>query len=268
MSESETTEREDYTAPGGAYDGDDVLGVNGELVIDIPKANYAAGKTTTARDTNLVAGNIKNAVELFGVTGNHAPLVGDNVLGVNGALVIDIPKANYDTGKTTTASDTNLVAGNIRNAIEIFGVTGTFEEITAIVPYSLAAGTTTAVRDDGVHLAAHACDDNLSTYWRLTDAVAGDWLKVDLGAGNSVIVKALLIVSFLGTIDFTGSLSGSNDDSHWDTLINLVNAWGDGRLMMVFTPLVTTAYRYLKLMITPGMGVNLTFNELKIFTIG
>jgi hypothetical protein len=74
----------------------------------------------------LAAANIKNAVSIFGVEGTHAPLVGDNITGEQGALIIPIPAANYPAGKIATAQDNNLAAANIKNAVSIFGVEGTY----------------------------------------------------------------------------------------------------------------------------------------------
>ncbi len=50
---------------------------------------------------------------------------GGDVTGANGSLTASIPTGFY-TGRACTMSDTNLIAGNIRKDINIFGVTGTF----------------------------------------------------------------------------------------------------------------------------------------------
>ena len=120
-------ESEDYAIRGGEtpYTGEDVIGEEGELVISIPSARYPAGKTATAKDADLTAGNIKNGVDVFGVEGTHAPLTGDDITGEEGELVITIPAENYPAGKTATAKDADLTAGNIAAGVVIFGVTGT-----------------------------------------------------------------------------------------------------------------------------------------------
>ena len=125
MTESQLTEQSDYTKSGGGTPGDNVLGDDGELIITIPEANYPAGKTCTAQDADLVVGNIKYGVNIFGVEGTHAPLSGDNILGDDGDPTIPIPAANYPAGKICTAQDTDLVAGNIKYGVNIFGVEGT-----------------------------------------------------------------------------------------------------------------------------------------------
>ena len=52
--------------------GDDILGVNGVLAIDIPAARYPAGKIAMARDTDLIAENIKSGINIFGIDGSLA----------------------------------------------------------------------------------------------------------------------------------------------------------------------------------------------------
>ncbi|MBU2118760.1 MAG: hypothetical protein KJ954_14325 [Alphaproteobacteria bacterium] len=103
------TDSQDYSGEHADYvhvadpepeTGDDVLGVDGELVIAIPAAKYGAGKTATAQDTALVAGNIKDAVSVFGVTGTLA--------GGMSALTASYPPAHDDTYvKATSKFNTN-----------------------------------------------------------------------------------------------------------------------------------------------------------------
>ncbi|MCX6752195.1 MAG: hypothetical protein NTZ87_01700 [Candidatus Nomurabacteria bacterium] len=55
---------------------------------------------------------------------NSIPSAGSNVTGGNGLLTFTIPNGIYSGSKTATAGDTNLQAGNIKNNVSIFGVTG------------------------------------------------------------------------------------------------------------------------------------------------
>ena len=48
---------------------DSFEGADGLAVIPVPAGRYAAGKTCTAVDADLVAGNIKSGVSIFGVAG-------------------------------------------------------------------------------------------------------------------------------------------------------------------------------------------------------
>jgi hypothetical protein len=80
------------------------------------------------------------------VTGNVA--AGSNVDGPEGAKSFTIPNRLYSGSKTCTANDTDLVAGNIKCGVTIFGVTG------AIPPDCVAkTGQTTsyATGDDGAY---------------------------------------------------------------------------------------------------------------------
>ena len=56
---------------GTAAQGTDVLGADGSKTFNIPDGFYAS-KNATANDTDLVAGNIKSGVDIFGVAGSLA----------------------------------------------------------------------------------------------------------------------------------------------------------------------------------------------------
>lgn len=59
-----------YKAAIEAPLGDDILGDDGSLAIDIPAARYPSGKITMARDSSLIDSNIRSGVNIFGVTGS------------------------------------------------------------------------------------------------------------------------------------------------------------------------------------------------------
>jgi len=120
---------------------------------------YHNGSGMVAGDGNLVTGNIRSGVTVFGVsgktevvdttsgdavtgdllfgkkawvggseiTGNVA--AGANVSGGNGLKAFTIPDGLYSGSKTATANDTNLVTGNIRSGVTIFGVAGKTEVV-------------------------------------------------------------------------------------------------------------------------------------------
>lgn len=166
-----------------------VTGGNGLLSFTIPDGYYS-GKTATASDTNLISGNIKNGVNIFGVAGsssvvdtssanavasdilsgksafvNGALINGsitsqNNVSGANGLKSFTIPDGYY-SGKTATASDTNLTSGNIKNGTTIFGVAGTYRGCTC------ATGNTSP--------AGRWCDNNNGTVTDMTTCLV--WLK-------------------------------------------------------------------------------------------
>jgi hypothetical protein len=75
---------------------------------------------------------------------------GANVNGADGSLSATIPSGYYAGTETATMSDTDLVAGNIRTGITLFGVNGTlsFSHLTA----------SSALRDPGVKVIPNLTD--------------------------------------------------------------------------------------------------------------
>ena len=100
----------------------DVTGTDGQLTFNIPNGYYS-GRTATAADSDLLAGNILDGVEIFGVTGNIP--TGSDVTGANGLITFDIPDGYY-SGARATANDSDLLSKNIVEGVNIFGVTGTY----------------------------------------------------------------------------------------------------------------------------------------------
>ncbi|MCP4699677.1 MAG: DUF1566 domain-containing protein [Gammaproteobacteria bacterium] len=141
---------------GTAVVGANVSGGNGLKTFTITDGIYSGGKTATANDTNLVAGNIKSGANIFGVTGNSnvvdtsagtaaagdilsgktayaagSPVTGTaaagaNLNGADGLKTFTITDGLYSGGKTATANDANLVSANIKSGVTIFGVAGTY----------------------------------------------------------------------------------------------------------------------------------------------
>lgn len=120
---------------------------------------YHNGSGYVEGDADLVTGNIKSGVNIFGVSGDgnvvdtssgdavagdlltgkkawvdgaevtgNVP-AGNNVTGPDGFLVITIPDGLYSGSKTATASDPGLLTGNIKAGANIFGVAGKTEVV-------------------------------------------------------------------------------------------------------------------------------------------
>lgn len=124
----------------------------------IAAKQYLAGNQTIEGDPNLIAANIKNGVNIFGITGTHAGASelteatatngdiksGKIAYGNNGEKIIgDAFTLNTESSITPDVKDhylkpgfyngiivqgdTNLVPANIKNGVNIFGVTGVYE---------------------------------------------------------------------------------------------------------------------------------------------
>ena len=135
--------------------------VTGTMATQTPSAAQAAQSAgyynafnLATVDPDLVAGNIKKGVTLFGVAGSDnvvdtdsgdavagdilsgkkawvdgaevtgTATAGADVTGQNGELAITLPDGLYSGNKKATASDPNLVAGNIKAGATVFGVAG------------------------------------------------------------------------------------------------------------------------------------------------
>jgi hypothetical protein len=153
---------------GAAPLGGNVSGGDGALTFNIPNGFYT-GKTATAQDADLVAGNIRTGVNLFGVVGTAIQASGNAAAGEvlngrtfsnasggatgtmpnNGAVVItpaatpQVIAAGYHNGTGSVAGDTDLAAANIKSGVNIFGVAGSVVESTgnAVVGEVLATKT-------------------------------------------------------------------------------------------------------------------------------
>lgn len=79
----------------------------------IPEGRYNGLVKAVASDTDLVDTNILEGVTIFGVAG-AIPVADADVTGADNALEILIPEGYYDGSFKTIASDTHLVAGNIK----------------------------------------------------------------------------------------------------------------------------------------------------------
>ena len=117
-------------------------------------AGYHNGSGYVEGDTDLVSTNIRSTASIFGVAGDSnvvntssgdaintdilsgkkawvdgaevtgSSAAGSNVTGADGDISFTIPDGLYSGSKTATAQDSNLLAGNIADGVEIFGVTG------------------------------------------------------------------------------------------------------------------------------------------------
>ncbi len=90
-------------------------------------AGYHNGSGTVETDANLITGNIKNGISIFGVSGKTS--VVDTISATASAGDILSGKTAYAngvplTGTYTAPTDGNLVSWNIKSGTSIFGVAG------------------------------------------------------------------------------------------------------------------------------------------------
>lgn len=90
---------------------------------------YLSGAQTIKGDSNLVAGNIRSGVSIFGVTGTvvaaSSPNLQTKTVTPRTSSQTIKPDSGYDGLKQVTVSgDANLVSGNIISGKTIFGVPG------------------------------------------------------------------------------------------------------------------------------------------------
>ncbi|HLD99438.1 MAG TPA: hypothetical protein VJB59_04225 [Bdellovibrionota bacterium] len=128
-----------------------VTGANGALAVTLPQGFYDGGETASIADSNLTAANIKNGTTIFGVTGSMVQAyagcsdnslnadqcstatsryvtatAGAAITGANGSLTATIPQGFYSGAQSCGVSDTNLLAGNIKSGVNLFGIDGSF----------------------------------------------------------------------------------------------------------------------------------------------
>jgi hypothetical protein len=151
---------------------DSFSGAEGSASFSIPDGSYSGSKTATAQDADLTAANVASGVSILGTSGAllvasgnavasqvldgvtfSSASAGSNATGAmtnNGAANYTPSTTNqsiaagYHDGTGLVYGDTDLVSGNIRSGVSIFGVSGSSNVVDTTISSNVAAATTIA----------------------------------------------------------------------------------------------------------------------------
>jgi hypothetical protein len=98
----------------------------GKSLSDIKAKLPVPDNTNGAKVGDVLSGKTFWGLRTDGTWGlkSGAVAAGSNVSGGNGLRTFTIPNGLYSGGKSATAVDANLITGNIRSGVSIFGVSG------------------------------------------------------------------------------------------------------------------------------------------------
>lgn len=242
---------------GNLSAGNNVTGGEGHKTFNIPDGLYS-GKTATANDTDLTAGNVKTGINIFGVTGTYSG-IGGNVQDTSSgdALASEIlsgkkgwvdgsevtgtlspqslsdanttVNAGYYEATTLKAVDADLTASNIKSGVTIFGTNGTSTSggSTAVVK----TGQTTCYDESGSTVSCSSTgqdgDKQMGIAWsnpRFTDNTDGTVID------NLTGLIWLKNANCFGTRTWTQALSNANDLANGSCSLSDGSSVGDWRL--------------------------------------
>lgn len=181
------------------------VSVTGAVIAEIPASVYGAGSTVTATDANLVAGNVKKDVAIFGINGTYegafTGVTGDASVTVakNGnAIEAVVPAGGWNgTYKLIDAgAATNVISENIKDGVNILGVTGSMTGST---------GGFTGVTGDVASTVSLSGSDLVAVV--PAGGYDGTYKLIDAGAGSSI--TGTNIKSGVNILGVTGTLSTS-----------------------------------------------------------
>lgn len=148
-----------------AYLEEEIIPGTTDTVLE--SGRYIDGNITIKGDANLAAGNIKSGSSIFGVNGTFtsdatatsgkilksetAYVKGQKVTGTipsqqgstvtpGTAVKTAIPAGTYAAGDIKVAGDSNLVSGNIKSGVSIFGVSGNKNIVNTTLADTVKAG--------------------------------------------------------------------------------------------------------------------------------
>ena len=260
-------------APDSGYDGLSEVVVNG--------------------DADLVAGNIKKDVNIFGVTGSYegsAPSLQSKSVTPEASQQTVQPDSGYDgLSSVVVAGDADLVAGNIKKNVSIFGVVGSYEGggggggatilsgksdptssigsdgniYLKYVDGSDVFGTPSSNTPDGANISATSVYSSYAAYkafgkqdgWGASggEGTLSFTFDSDQYKINQLQFEDSFVVSggYLQAKNF--SFEGSNDGTNWEVLYSQSNAQTSADIKTV-TINTNNYYRYFRFVVNSGGG--------------
>lgn len=119
-----------------------------------PDDKYVLTKVTIEGDNNLKPDNIKNGVTIFGVSGNletEKPTQEKTATPSNNSVIVN-PDNGYTLSKVTIEGDSDLKSENIKEGVEIFGVSGSLKNYQQKATTVTATGTSFSVEPESGYL--------------------------------------------------------------------------------------------------------------------
>ena len=224
---------------------------------------YYNGSGKVEGDSNLIPGNIRSGVAIFGVAGDTNVVntssgdaaagdmlsgkkawvaggevtgnatAGASVEGADGSAVVGIPDGLYFGSKTATAYDSDLVEGNIKDGVTVFGVTGTFPSDGTAVAGDVKSGSTfyttsgSKLTGNGTKVLSAANDAVAEGYYAATTLSGVD---TDLKAAN--IKKDVTIFGVTGRLVDGGGATRvpkTGQTQCWNASGGLISCGGTGQ---------------------------------------
>ena len=131
----------------GTYEG---LVPTGKINItdtsEVNVSNYAAAQVV---DSNLSAANIKQGVNILGITGSYAGIIPTGTINITTTAPTNVATYQY---AQIVDSHNNLTAENIKAGIEILGITGSYETPTQEKTVTFSANGQEVIPDSNYQL--------------------------------------------------------------------------------------------------------------------
>jgi len=272
--------------------GSNISGANAALTATIPQGYYSGLTSVTLSDTNLVSTNIKSGVNIFGTTGTLTEAYAacsDDTLNASAcstaanryvtstagtdittgwantlattSVSVAIPDGYYKN-KSTSLTDNNLVPGNIKSGVSIFGVLGTLASTSRASNTIHDVGTTQLTQKQEVSYPNQALpagyrdipdinkdDDGTNATSPVVKVNRGAWLNTDTCGTNQATLEDRIADCAAHTrigaeATWNGTLKGNAGQGTWKLVTRKdlnKEVWRDEQTGLVWSSVVGTS---------------------------